>query len=105
MPCTVTILYPATAQTTFDLDFYINTHIPLTEKQWKPWGLKGWTVSKLDGSAGFSVQGEMEWTSEQAFRDAWKSSDSDVIREDVASYTNEHPIRLIGTVAGQGRLE
>jgi hypothetical protein len=34
MAITITVLYPNTPGSRFDLDYFVNTHIPLVETHW-----------------------------------------------------------------------
>lgn len=55
MSVIVTVIYPKTETSTFDLDYYMKTHMPLVQEKWGAHGLKNWTVTKLDESAGYSM--------------------------------------------------
>lgn len=46
MPIEVTVLYPNVSDATFNLDYYLKTHMPLVVKEFGPHGLKGWKVAK-----------------------------------------------------------
>ena len=48
-------MYPKTETSTFDMDYYMKTHMPLVQEKWGSHGLKNWTVAKLDESGGYSV--------------------------------------------------
>ena len=51
----VTVMYPAGAQSTFDLDYYLHEHIPLVKQHWAPLGMSSVQVlrgiGKPDGIA------------------------------------------------------
>jgi hypothetical protein len=54
-PGVATVLYPVTATSTFDYDYYMAKHMPLVEKTWGSQGLRSWSVIKLDPSGGYST--------------------------------------------------
>jgi uncharacterized protein (TIGR02118 family) len=46
MSITVTVMYPDTAGSKFDMDYYLKSHGPLVHKLWGPHGLTGLKVVK-----------------------------------------------------------
>lgn len=54
MPIAITILYPSVSDATFNLDYYLKTHMPLVSKEFGPHGLKGWKVSRYDNRPSLS---------------------------------------------------
>lgn len=44
MPARISVLYPRKAS--FDMDYYLKTHMPLAAKSWKAHGLKKYTVTQ-----------------------------------------------------------
>ncbi len=48
----VTVSYPNTPGSRFDLDYYLSQHMKMVEEKLKPHGMTGWTVEKgLSGGA------------------------------------------------------
>ena len=41
MPTTVTVLYPNTSDSTFNLEYYTSSHMPMVAEQFGPYGFKG----------------------------------------------------------------
>jgi uncharacterized protein (TIGR02118 family) len=58
MPYNATVLYPATSDSTFNMKYYLDSHMPLAHKSWAP-HLKDWKVIEYaagqDGSKPYSV--------------------------------------------------
>ena len=50
MPTTITVLYENVDDATFDLAYYMATHMPLVDAKFKPFGIKGWRVLKAVGT-------------------------------------------------------
>jgi len=94
---TVTFLYPATPSASFNLSYYLNNHMPLVQNKWVPFGLKSWTVTRLDPKSGYIVQCTMFWESLQHWENGMKEEGEEVIK-DMGRYTNIKPIRLAGEV-------
>ena len=46
-PTFTTVLYPAEG-TNFNIDYFVNTHMPLAMKHWAQYGLKGYDVVQFD---------------------------------------------------------
>jgi len=97
MAITITVLYPNTQGSRFDVDYFVNTHIPLVEVKW---GGKGLTSVKLLKGAGtadpatpppYQVITVLGFESLQAFGAAVKESGAEVIG-DVANFTDVKPI-------------
>jgi len=100
MPALVTFLYPKTATTTFDLAYYLSTHMPLVYAHWAPHGLASYTVVELDGSAGYGVSATLVWATVEHFRTAARDH-GEPIFADIKNYTNEKPLTLIGSEVGK----
>ena len=97
MAITITVLYPNTPGSRFDVDYFVKTHIPLVEEHW---GAKGLTRVKLLKGAGtpdpqtpppYQVITVLGFESAQAFRAAAKESGA-VVLGDVANFTDVTPI-------------
>jgi len=93
----VTILYPQTDDSTFDMDYYTSTHMPLFAEVLGD-ACQGWgAVEVNDGT--YAAIGWAMVTDQDAFNAAMKEGGAKVMA-DVPNYTNVRPQTLIGTVAG-----
>ena len=97
MSITITVLYPNTPGSQFDVDYFVNTHIPLVEEHWSTRGLT--SVRLLKGTATadpatpppYQVITVLGFESLEAFRAAAKQSGA-VVMGDVAKFTDVNPI-------------
>ena len=97
MAITITVLYPNTKGSRFDVEYYVHSHIPLVEERW---GDKGLTSVKLLKGAGtadpatpppYQVIAVPGFESLQAFQAAAKESGAAVMG-DIANFTDVTPI-------------
>lgn len=97
MAITITVLYPNTPGSRFDVDYFVDTHIPLVEEHWRSKGLTSVKLLKGAGTADpatpppYQVITVLGFESLQAFRAAAKDSGA-VILGDVANFTDVTPI-------------
>lgn len=101
MPYHAAVMYPNEPDIKFDEVYYINTHMALVDKIWKPFGLNNWKVVKytqsLDGTPSkYLISATLEFESEQALQNALKTPDTAKIFEDIPNFTNKTPITLAG---------
>ncbi|KAF5702084.1 dimeric alpha-beta barrel [Fusarium globosum] len=95
---TVVIQYPVGHD--FDVDYYVNTHMPLAHKIWGPQGLVSGQVIKLGGDSPYQIYTIITWDSLASFQKASVSEEAKQIRDDVKNFTTATPTVVIGeTVA------
>ncbi|KAK7741732.1 hypothetical protein SLS53_004795 [Cytospora paraplurivora] len=95
----VTILYPSVEGATFDLEYYNNKHLPLVAEKWGKHGLTSYYVADLRGAPGpYSIQSTIIWEgSIETFQRA-ATEDGAEVHADVANFSSEKPIALVGPV-------
>ncbi|KAI1174383.1 hypothetical protein F4777DRAFT_388840 [Nemania sp. FL0916] len=99
----VTVIYPA--DTKFDMDYYLATHMPLVEKIWKSHGLKGWKIAHYTSpETPHSVQAWLEWESKEHSEMGMASPEVATIFEDVPKFSDKTPIILSGEMTGSNNL-
>ncbi|KAF1843219.1 uncharacterized protein K460DRAFT_141405 [Cucurbitaria berberidis CBS 394.84] len=105
MATILTLLYPipAAGVDAFDIEYYLNTHLPLALDAWSKYGLKKWSVVKLAPETGYSVQTIMIWDSPQSIGNAMKEAGAEVLG-DLKNFSTEKPVVIQG-VAAAGTLE
>lgn len=91
--------YPNSAASTFNLEYYLNTHMPLVDKHWGPHGMLNWTVTKGEEGTDYFVQVTIFWESLEAFE---KVKSSEKVMGDVKNFSNVTPSVRVGVVVGQG---
>jgi uncharacterized protein (TIGR02118 family) len=93
----MTILYPKTEDSTFDMDYYTSSHMPLLAKAMGD-GCKGWgaatVMSDKHAAIGWILIDSMETFN------AGMGAHGAEIMADVANYTNQQPEVIMGEVTG-----
>jgi uncharacterized protein (TIGR02118 family) len=98
----VSILYPNREDARFDLDYYCNTHIPMTEQKLEG-ALRGVTIEQgLSGgrpasSPPYVAAGHLLFDSLEAFYEAFRPH-ADVLMADIPNYTNIEPVVQISEI-------
>lgn len=93
----VTILYPKTDDSTFDMDYYVDTHMPLFAEVLGD-ACQGWGSASLRGGK-YAAMGWITATDKAAFDAAMAEGGAKVLG-DVPNYTNVQPEMLLGEVTG-----
>ncbi|KAF2801890.1 uncharacterized protein BDZ99DRAFT_469391 [Mytilinidion resinicola] len=102
MPTVISIFYPRTATSTFDLDYYLSSHLPLVVGYWYPRGLQRYHVETY-AEGPYTVKAELVWDSLDAFKAAaGVEEEIGAIFADAKNYSNEAPVQLFGEVVGSG---
>jgi uncharacterized protein (TIGR02118 family) len=93
----VTILYPRTDDSTFDMDYYTSTHMPMFAESLGD-ACQGWGAADI-AKGKFAAMGWIVADSQDAFRAAMAEHGAK-IQGDVPNYTNVQPEMLIGEITG-----
>jgi uncharacterized protein (TIGR02118 family) len=88
----ITVMYPAGAETKFDLDYYLGKHIPLLKERWTPHGLSQVQVvkgtGKPDGSAAdYQMMALLTFGSIDNFKAAGKAHGREIFA-DIPNFTD-----------------
>ncbi|KAL2845881.1 hypothetical protein BJY01DRAFT_247488 [Aspergillus pseudoustus] len=94
----VQVIYPTSAAATFNMEYYLNNHIPLVKKRWGPQGLQSCSVITGTKEAAYHVQATMIWKDMASFENV---KGVEEVREDIKNFTNVAPYRWVGLVAYQ----
>jgi len=99
---TVLVMYPNQEGAKFNVDYYLETHMPLVEKQLKPHGLVSWEVLHgLSGTAGTAAPylcvGMMRFKTPEGY-DKGVQAVGELLRGDIPNFTNVRPVRLLTKV-------
>jgi uncharacterized protein (TIGR02118 family) len=94
MAFSITVVFPNDADAEYDIDYYTKNHMPLIEKHWSKFGLKGWSVTRfvpgLDGSKPLYAFGsEVFWESEEGIKNAFASPETAEIMGDIPRFSNK----------------
>jgi uncharacterized protein (TIGR02118 family) len=98
----ITVMYPAGAQTTFDLDYYLKKHMPLVRERWTAYGLKEAKVvrgaGKPDGSApDYQMMVLLTFGSLDDFKNAGQAHGAEIFA-DIPNFTNTQPLVQINDI-------
>ena len=98
----VVVVYPRTKTSTFDLNYYLSKHVPLTKEIWGHYGLRFHSTSELDADSGYHISCVLEWDSKEGFDKAQKDPRSGEIHQDIESgrFTDSTPVFLAGKNVG-----
>jgi uncharacterized protein (TIGR02118 family) len=98
----VTVVYPNTQGSRFDINYYCNTHIPLVQRLVGP-ALKGVAVEQgvaggAPGSAApYLAIGQLQFDSSEAFQASFGPHAQEIM-SDIPNYTNVQPVIQISEV-------
>jgi uncharacterized protein (TIGR02118 family) len=94
----VTVLYPKKNMSRFDMDYYLQHHIPTTKAAWGPLGMTKCVVSELDDEAEYKVNIIMTWNDLVSWETAKKGDAAKKLIADVKNFTDVEMITLVGKV-------
>ncbi len=100
----VTVMCPENEGATFDMDYYLSTHMKLVGDKWGGMGLKGARILKgiaggEPGSAApYRVMAVVDFESLEAFQDAVGTHGEEIFG-DVPNFTNITPVVQISDIA------
>lgn len=109
MTFTAVVLYPNEPDTTFDTDYYLQTHMPLVAKLWGPAGLKSWSVTKYERdlagtSPKYLIAATLVWESEESATAAIAGESASSVFGDIPNFTNKQPVTLAGSTIGSQEI-
>jgi hypothetical protein len=82
-PIYVTILYSAEEGVFFDIDYLVNTHMPLAMKEWKRYGLLSWEITQFDMTnnpkSKYAAQLIQKWDDLEGMEEAIKSPEGKIV--------------------------
>ncbi|TQV90931.1 hypothetical protein V2A60_008392 [Cordyceps javanica] len=100
---TVNILYPSGPS--FDLDYYLNTHMPIVQENWKPFGLESWEIIVFEPGQKYQVQAILKWDKLESLDKAKEGEAGVKVLGDIAKFTAAKPDIVVGNrKAGQSSL-
>lgn len=94
----VSVLYPSGPGSTFDHDYYANSHIPLVVRIWEPLGFQ--IDTGVDGPHVAAVH--LTFDSKAVFDKARSLPESATVLADVPNYTNITPVVQVSEISATG---
>ena len=97
------VSYPRTKDLQFNSEYYLNNHLSIVDKHWRPLGMKSCTVVQFpEGDpSGLHTQAILHFDSVEAFEKAIEANIPEVM-QDIKNYSNVMPVRYYGKVMVQG---
>lgn len=98
----ISVMYPSASENSFDLDYYLKTHIPLVQARWREFGLSNVQVLKgaAAGNGGpplYQAIALLTFGSVQEFQQAGKVHGKEIFA-DIPKFTNAQPVVQISDV-------
>jgi uncharacterized protein (TIGR02118 family) len=99
----LTILYPKTADSQFDMRYYLDKHVPLVRQRLTSLGLvqisleEGLTGNTPDAPAQYAVIGHMYFGSSNDLQEALATHGQELI-DDIPNFTNVQPLMQVSQV-------
>jgi len=97
-PAQVAVFYLRKDTATFDMSYYLATHMPLVSKAWKPYGLFSYKVTEFGPESPYSVGCVMDFESIAAYQNATAAPEAAEVMSDIKNYSSEQPIIAAGEV-------
>jgi hypothetical protein len=99
----ITILYKRTPDFTFDMDYFLQKHIPSCEKAWASHGLLGATVTEAAADSAYTVINSIRFKTMEGWQNATSDTEQiGLLMADIANFTNQTPEFVVGTVVKGG---
>ncbi len=103
----VSVMYPGTSGSKFDMDYYLHKHMPMVAETWTPAGLHGYYVLKGQpgadgGPPAYQVIVNLDFSSAEAFQAAVAESGAKVMG-DVPNFTDLQPVIQVSDLADSYR--
>lgn len=97
------LLYPHKAGATFNIDYYLKSHMPLVSRLYTPFGLEHWEVVKfpVEDSPAYIVQTTLHWRTRAHVAAANASEGGRQLFEDIKNFSEVPPIALTGDLVGK----
>lgn len=99
----LTALYPKTADSRFDMDYYLNTHTPLVRERLTPMGLTGIDLEEglaggaPDSPASYTLIGRLKFNTIDELQAAVVAHGPELMG-DIANFTDVQPLMQISRI-------
>lgn len=93
----ISVLYPVTADNTFNLDYYLTSHVPLVKRLLEPMGLRETRVLSAGPEAAFPVIAELSFDDLDSLNAALAAHGPET-QADIPNFTDVIPVIQISEV-------
>ncbi|KAH8696908.1 hypothetical protein GQ44DRAFT_718703 [Phaeosphaeriaceae sp. PMI808] len=101
----ITILYKRAPDLTFDVAYFLNTHIPMAKKEWEKHGLLGGTIVEVSGESEYAYINEIRFKTLEGWQQAFSDQEKiGPLMADVSNFTNAKPDFVVGKVIEGGHI-
>ncbi|MDE2562662.1 MAG: EthD family reductase [Sphingomonadales bacterium] len=91
----IVVSYPRSSDSTFDKDYYANTHIPLVQRHWEPCGMTGAEILfPIDDAQPYAAMVILRFPDQASIDRAMGSPGTPEVMADVPRFTNIQPAIL-----------
>jgi uncharacterized protein (TIGR02118 family) len=87
----ISVLYPVGSDDTFDMDYYMSSHVPLVQRLLEPMGMRQTRVMKADSDAAFPVVAELDFDDLDSLNAALAAHGPET-QADIPNFTNVTPV-------------
>jgi len=94
----LTLLYPKTEK--FDMNYYLNSHMPLATKHFSSYGFVKWEVAELDPSSGYVAQCLLYFKDKEGADKSF--AEGAQVMADIPNYTDAKPLIVKGPSVASG---
>jgi uncharacterized protein (TIGR02118 family) len=94
----ISVLYPVTPDTTFDMDYYLTSHVPLVRRLLEPMGLRDTRVLTSAPDSPYPVIAELTFDDLDSLNAALAAHGAET-QDDIPNFTNVTPLIQISEVA------
>lgn len=98
MSAQIVVLYPPGK---FDIDYYLEKHMPIAMKQWGPHGFKSYKIITFAEGSPYTTQCTMFWDSHEAFDKGVGSPEAKEVFDDLPNFTDTKPVLMKAVHRGE----
>lgn len=93
----ISVLYPVTADNTFDMDYYLTSHVPLVQRLLEPMGLRDTRIMSAGPDAAYPVIAELSFDDLDSLNAALAAHGAET-QADIPNFTDVAPVIQISEV-------
>lgn len=87
----VSVLYPVDSENSFNMDYYLNSHIPLVKRLLEPMGLRDTRILRSGPESTYPVIAELSFDDLDSLNDALSAHGAET-QADIINFTDVLPI-------------